>query len=54
MPKTKPELGKQSAVNITLYDLSGAPLHPRVLDELIGLVQKLAHEEKLVYNLVTG
>lgn len=39
-----------SAVNITLYDISGAPLDPNKADELIKKAQELAKTE---YSLAT-
>lgn len=43
---------KESAVNIVIWDLTGAPLSPYVILELERCAQRLVKQENLVYNIV--
>jgi outer membrane protein OmpA-like peptidoglycan-associated protein len=40
-----------SAIHITLFDMSGAPLSPDVAKQLEQLAEKLAKKEKLTLNV---
>lgn len=41
---------KSSALHITVYDLSGAPLNPEALDELKDILENFIRREKLVIS----
>lgn len=44
-----------NSINITLYDISGAPLDPKIENELIAKAEELAHRESLLaINVVRG
>lgn len=43
-----------NAVSVTVYDLTGAPVNPKVIKELERLAEKLAKQESLVYNVATS
>lgn len=44
----------KSAVNMTLYDMSGAPLRPDLVKELEEWVEAIAKREALVVNVTLG
>lgn len=46
-------MSQSNAVSITVYDLTGAPLNPKVVKELERAAEKLAKAENLVYNVAT-
>jgi DNA replication protein DnaD len=43
---------KTSALNFTVWDLTGAPLSPKEADKLIAFVQQFAIDNKLVCQVV--
>lgn len=47
-------MNAESAVNITLYDMSGAPLHPDVVREITLCAEKIAKRDKLLVNVIRG
>src|SRR3954464_4872466 len=44
----------ESAISITVYDMSGAPLNPYVVYQLEALADKIAQQEKLTVNVQKG
>lgn len=47
-------LNAKSAVNITLYDCSGAPLRPDLQEEIEQWAESVAKRESLVLNIALG
>lgn len=47
-------LNAKSAISVTLYDMSGAPLHPIVLREMEDMADRLAKWYKLVAHVEQG
>lgn len=43
-----------SAVSVTLYDLSGAPLPQYVVNEMAAVAERLAKLHRLVVNVSKG
>lgn len=44
----------KSAISVTLYDMSGAPLHPSAAAELERAAERLAQTYKLTLNVEQG
>lgn len=45
---------KTNAVSVTIHDLSGAPLSPKVIQDFEKYAEKLAKKEGLVVNVARG
>lgn len=44
----------KSALNITLYDMSGAPIRPELMKEMEEWAENVAAREKLVVSVAKG
>lgn len=45
---------KTNAVSVTIHDLSGAPLNPKVVADFEKYAEKVAKKEGLVVNVARG
>jgi hypothetical protein len=45
---------KASAINVALWDMSGAPIDPATLDRIYAFVEEIAVEENLLWTAATA
>lgn len=39
-----------SAVNVTVWDLTGAPINPKAVEQLMAFVEQLSKDENLAWT----